>query len=265
MTHFAVLVNTGTPRHPDYEDVNGRLVQLMAPYNEEIQVTPYRDYDIWIPDEMKSLPASEVPAAMKAKFGDDESRYHDPDRDECYSMSTYNPDSKWDYWRIAGQYPGLLIVRPGSTNVERGELGWEWTNKDIGIKDTQPYNSDLEVDVCQWGDIDWDAMGARTLVEMSELYGRIESSGKSFMKPSYYEEEYGYVAGEGAESFAKRNLVDRPMLNHLVTPNGEWHEAHKTGWFGMHSETDKNWADEWSKLTREFAPTDIVAVLDCHI
>lgn len=53
------------------------------------------------------------------------------DGDRAYSISTSNPESKWDYWRIGGRWGGYFIHKPDSdaASVVLPEKGWDSPDK----------------------------------------------------------------------------------------------------------------------------------------
>jgi hypothetical protein len=138
MTHFTVLVAAKSPAHLD---------ELLAPYDEGKQVAPYRDYedggpaDYWAvkhlreenglnPDDT-TLTWQEVADCYNAKYrsdiednGNEGLRVDEEGR--AYRISTYNPDSKWDYWRVGGRWGGEFPIACGHENeVLRPEADWD--------------------------------------------------------------------------------------------------------------------------------------------
>lgn len=167
--------------------INERLESVMAPWDENREMEPYRDYEkgepgeYWLyrslkradeddrngtgilphkPDEagwssssskktpseqamqiakeaavFRSLPKPptwESPLdALAILYPDDESEKLFVDGDRAYSMSTYNPDSKWDYWRIGGRWGGYFTRKPDSdsASVILPEKGWDSPGK----------------------------------------------------------------------------------------------------------------------------------------
>lgn len=67
--------------------------------------------------------------------------HYDPEKDRAYTMSTYNPNSKWDYWRIGGRWPRYFPVR-SEVNlwhpaIIQTRLSWEW-KPTPGLKESKP-------------------------------------------------------------------------------------------------------------------------------
>lgn len=43
-----------------------------------------------------------------------------------YEYSDFNPESKWDYYRVGGRYVGRLKVREGAEEIAPLNFTWEW-------------------------------------------------------------------------------------------------------------------------------------------
>ena len=212
MSHFSVVVCLGDEDGKLAEAaqdgaeilqraVNERLEAVMAPFDENREMEPYRDYEKcspeehWLyrslkradeddrngtgilphkPDEIgwssssskktpdeqalqiakeaaifRSLPEpptweSLLDAGAVLYPDDDDSEKLQVDGDRAYTMSTYNPDSKWDYWRVGGRWGGYFTRKPDSDPafVILPEKGWDSPDKfgfyscDAGPKST---------------------------------------------------------------------------------------------------------------------------------
>lgn len=120
MTHFSVIVCTDDPK---------RLDEIMAPYDENREVEPYRNYQegdpasYWgvfalrkheglNPDDA-TLTWAQVAEANNRRYDDDEPLLLD-DSGRAYTMSTRNPDAKWDWYSVGGQWAGYFVARKGA-------------------------------------------------------------------------------------------------------------------------------------------------------
>ena len=107
-------------------------------------------------------------------------------------ISTYNPDSKWDWYCEGGRFCGLPLI--GDENEDE--------------------ESCTEVTVKM---VDWDA-------------------------------------------------VSIPFC--VVTPDGEWHEEGKIGWFALVSNENENWDEDCLKILKDMQknyPDETVYAIDFHI
>lgn len=180
MSHFAVYVFTKE---------NGKSVdELLAPYNESIEYAPYVQYtkEQAIEKAKKEIESYKNSPLYKEYLSDPElykEKHNNPDHinylenefpkrlnwtdDECYEyikdwyeddmvdnngnlLSTYNPNSKWDWYEIGGRWDGSLVnkdnkntnedyvcqinwnetctpfafIKPNGVWQEKGEMGW---------------------------------------------------------------------------------------------------------------------------------------------
>ena len=107
MSHFTVLV------------IGGNVEEQLAPYDESITVAPYRKYEhdtewlfrAWAREhEGQQRPSlEEAIASYNRGLGEDE-EYERVGIDDfgVFTMSTYNPDSRWDWWIIGGRWTGFF-------------------------------------------------------------------------------------------------------------------------------------------------------------
>jgi hypothetical protein len=128
MSHATVLV-VG-------DDVDGQ----MAPYNENILFTPYKErpgldpsvYPVSVvakavengESTVDLLDPVAVAAWLNTHYGNDE---YGADDYGLFSWSTANPRSKWDWYQVGGRWPGLLLLKqPGAKGalvVDRARKG----------------------------------------------------------------------------------------------------------------------------------------------
>ena len=114
MSHFTLLVIG--------EDIEGKL----APYDENLEVTPYIGTtkgdlveerkemieEAKNPPKDTSIDYSVYKEGMSlAEFC---KAYHDEEVDEEGNLlTTYNPESKWDWYEIGGRWKGMLMEKSG--------------------------------------------------------------------------------------------------------------------------------------------------------
>jgi hypothetical protein len=146
VSHYTVtVVLAETPRtHPggnlDMAHIEEMVSAALEPFDENIEVEPYKSYTDPVPENWRSMPTRELgwpysslreedpevdlgdPAAVaalaNAKWGDDEKYF--VDEKGLYQMSNYNPQSKWDWWVIGGRWDGFYTKTDGfKANVAR--------------------------------------------------------------------------------------------------------------------------------------------------
>lgn len=120
MSHFTVLVCL-----PAWaSDIDTELDKALAPFDENMAVSEYPEYQEGAPEEhwwYKSQVREgkwlhEGPPSWAQIVGDypgraDEERLYLDDDGRAYSLSTYNPSSKWDWWQIGGRWTRSLISK----------------------------------------------------------------------------------------------------------------------------------------------------------
>lgn len=110
MSHFTVLVIG--------DDYEGQL----APYDENIRVAPHRDYAdedalkryrrVYREEHAGADPTSdEELAAFMAEHWEETIRC---DEKGIYRLSTYNPNSKWDWYVVGGRWAGYFKTKDGA-------------------------------------------------------------------------------------------------------------------------------------------------------
>jgi hypothetical protein len=157
MSHFTVLIATVG----DTELGGDSTVEsILAPFDENIEADPrWEDADLswsrkyFASDEFKPEGDQE---RLKADATDDElvewlNAYHDGD--ERYRVvdgkfqreTTYNPDSKWDWYQVGGRWTGGLLLKQGSEGVTGAPGVMTEPNFDPDYAD-QAFKRDIAID-----------------------------------------------------------------------------------------------------------------------
>lgn len=242
MSHFCVAVI-----HREDQDVD----ELLAPYDESIRVAPY----ISKTKEEAIKYARENYPSCKDKSDEECYKYYadgyDTDEDGNI-ISTYNPNSKWDWYVVGGRWSGMLKAVGRETDENGNTIFTDRYVNEARISDID-FSPDTEAyaeAIREW----------EVLVEGDE-----QKPGEdfcSFYKPEYYLNYYG-TKEKYAEAMAAFTTYA------VVTPNGLWHEKAQMGWFGMDNSTPEG-NDDWNKnYKRRFIdkadPNWIMTIVDCHI
>ena len=178
MSHFPVLV---VLRPTDPANVKDALTEALAPFDENLDVDPYREYienwqdDYeralkWYTDNPKDKPAGldelDVAAVLSAFKGE---TVREESKDDSavvlfYRESTYNPKSKWDWWVIGGRWLGYFAVKPdhhGDPRLIAGRPGTFDNKGEPGRVDGGPR-----------GLLDYDALRRVKATEAGAVYDR---------------------------------------------------------------------------------------------
>lgn len=292
MSHFTVMVIG--------DDPEGQL----APFDENKEVEEYCTGEVSEEDKQEMMEFY----AERHHIG-----FHD--FDDCYShygtdwnsnrwrknengiwcgYSTYNPDSKWDWYVLGGRWSGAFIrLKEGATSGIKGEPGvfCNETGWDAALK----------------GDIDFEAIYREGEARGRECYREIAARcGGTIPRPEIFwdtllhDEKYagltieekramyhaqeaikiwdaaGYdipIVGPKIERFqctedeyAKRCAVGA-FVPYAVVCDSEWHGQGEMGWWGV--STDECSEDEWNDKVWEMVnalPDDtLISFYDCHI
>ena len=221
MSHFCVYV---------FHDKNTSIDTLLAPYDENLVVEPYVEYNKEEAiakvrkeiEDYKNGPYAEYiknPEEYEKKYKctkkyieflknefpkkinwTDDQCYDDMKEDYDFDMidkdgnllSKYNPKSKWDWYEVGGRWCGGIPMK---------------TNTKLEIKSCNE---------CKVSQIDMDKISP----------------------------PYAYV-----------------------DTNGIWNERGEMGWFGISSndKDEKSWGDEFKKFINNQNKSTIVTLVDCHI
>lgn len=345
MSHFSVLVCV-----PSDVDVNEYLTTVLAEWDENREVDPWRDYETGSPEEhwwVQSVrrdaehhrngtgirpydpdvlgwsshgPVRETVERQKATFaaaakwsqrlGENpdwqtvvelynekyksakEELHYDPDLNAAYTITTYNPNAKWDWWTVGGRWRGHFIVKSPNT------LGLIHTSYDDGYQrcDGGPLHA-----------LDFDIMRSLAEQTASERYDRWEEICSHTPPARSWSDFYGLAnAGVMSIGVAREQYQTQPRVvearDHglsdwwgtcpveeflppreeyvaearnaavpgyaLVTLDREWKAPGRMGWFGMSTDTGgerSTYRSEVNKYLDNLPPETVLVVVDCHI
>jgi hypothetical protein len=215
---------------------------VLEPFNERREVEPRKEY--LTPDEVDSMAKTygttnhvEMVEKMEEWSGD----LGGSDARGLYRLSTYNPQSKWDWWIIGGRWRGHFKVKPNMPYI-LGDETW-------GEEERPPAGNG---DIVKKMDVDWEGMLHDSMESCRQAWRR-EDHRFLFTKATTEEEYVAEVAG--IATFA------------LIDKEGEWHERGNMGWWGV--VTDEQDRGEWTKAYIEYVGScdddDMLFLLDCHI
>ena len=248
MSHYLVGVIID-----DVTDVKEAVIEVLAPYDENIKVKPYiyktkeeliangkarkekysKETDIQ--DYMKPyLEATTDEELYELEIEDLEEDELDTDGNE---LSTYNPKSKWDWWQIGGRFTGEDYIQ---------------------LKDFVLYDklSDKELALHTRA---WESFcGKRELDKEDEeaIFG-----GFRMWNNQYYIERYGTF-----DNYIREITSNIPYA--FVDKNG-WYERGSMGWWGCDNATVDSINDYMEFAEQYFRAEEnqnkYIVFVDCHI
>lgn len=283
MSHFCVAVATKT------KDIS-EIEKLLEPYWEEKEVEPYirrtkadiiEDARKWKADfeaELKENPEKEM-FEWQQKYlnaNTDEELYKlQKEEDELYDedgneLTTYNPNSKWDWCSIGGRYDKCLIVdKDNEDTYDNGEIGLFG-----GISDgeVEGHPELKRTNGAKIKDIKFNMMGGNyekaireweLIVEGQESKNEAEAEviKWNLYKPEYYIEQYGTK-----EEYARQESMF--MTWAFVNEQG-WCEQGEMGWWAMNDATKDSRLAFAEKLNEYISSPEhqeeYLFIVDCHI
>ena len=159
--------------------------------------------------------------------------------DDGNIYSTFNENSKWDWWEIGGRWEGSLNLN--GKKVDSGRVG----DLDFRI-DKKEYDRYLRM---------WDVVVDHKPAE----------EGDDFI-PFYSENYYRACFGD-RETFARLTSMFSTFA--VLLPDGSWFEKGYLGSFGYSSETPEEarfWLESYKPRFLDTADPDwILTVVDCHV
>lgn len=289
MSHYTVLVIG-----EDYE-------RQLAPYNEDIRVAPYRDYDQsldWLrrlyeeENEGAESPSDEELVRFhNEKYGDDDRLRID--EKGVYRLSTYNPNSKWDWYTVGGRWRGYFKLKQG-VRIGISQVG------SPGTFDNPPTH---DADVVYKGDVDIEGMRDHAGHEAGETWDKVHTiidplpearpwryfyAGVEAKKITLEEARTAFheqprckalAADEDLRWFdvepfqvSRERYVqrarDRALSTYAYVKDGEWFAPGEMGWWGVSTEEEEQkeaFVQEFNKMLDDLPDDTLLTLVDCHI
>lgn len=189
-------------------------------------------------------------------------------------LTTYNPDSKWDWYSIGGRWRNLLLTRKDNEDVisetcledllnkginlsKNAPEGYKWVDgakiKDIDFKKAIEFKNDYEKAIRFW----------ELYVEGQEPKTEEE---KNLIKWEVYKREYYVERYETKENYAK---IQSTFTTWALVDETGWHEKGKMGWFAMADDTKDSELLFIEKFTETIQKSEnqdkYLIIVDCHI
>ena len=258
MSHYSVAVIIP----PRIQNPEGYIEAVFAPFNENLEVAPYvsKTVEELIAEAKEKKAKAMLPENAEKEYYDnfrtaetDEELYaaaldwHDitpdnlSDRTDADGnmLTTYNPNSKWDWYEINGRWSNYGIPYKG-----------------IPIREllNKPRDEEKYAEAKRFYEIYVD--GAPATEEEKEKAKRY-----CWYNREYLVERYG-----SADNYAIEQTEFSTYA--VLTPDGEWHEPGPMGWWGI-SLADTNMEKEHYNNYRHnflepYADYRLV-IVDCHI
>lgn len=275
----------------------------LEPFSENIEMPKYK---------LDSVPAEDIERFMAyylkegkisaettfddayAERGDDwnGNRWEKDENGEWAEYSTYNPNSKWDWYVLGGRWSGFLKIKQSElASAVVGETGFMCPPAKVGWADQATK-----------GSIDFLSMVSETrdtalanYDQIKDLLGgeipKLDFTWKEILadtsidginaKRAKYHEQPAVVAQNNVKSdiyfdiedfqctreeYGQR-AADSALCTFAVLRDGVWNEKGRMGWFGMaHDLVDEHqWQREVVKMLEGLPDDTLISIYDCHI
>lgn len=295
MSHFTVLVIGNEPE------------ELLEPFSEHIEVPKYSEvsedekqsfietYTIVKPDRSYGI-KDEAEAEKNKLLSFDElyDQYGEDWNDSAWKkdtngiwceFSTYNPDSKWDWYQLGGRWAGFFKVKKGADSI-------------VGERSLMTEEPKIDyADQLLKKDIDFVGMRAEAILNAEKDYDEFHAvlKGREFpLWPAILEkypedqidaarEEFnnletvkdlnkaGYYFNNERFNVSREEFLRKAELSAFSTfaflNEKGWCERGNMGWWGIvtNEKDDEQWIIEFNKMLDELPDDTLLSLYDCHI
>lgn len=270
-----------------------QVVELYAAYYHGVK-----------PGQLAKLNESTPKGELEGSNGEESDwLYYDSELDRAYAMTTYNPESKWDWWQVGGRWKNYFHAKQGVDRSaligggvdadSRWELGFKCDGGPVGLLDFEAMRAEKEAEAHAQYDA-WERVSAEQAhhgkpVTWEHFYSQVQAgdltidqararyNAQPILKP-LGEALYGEDArfrGVPLEDFqvdratyAETARVEAVPPYAILTAEGEWQAPGKMGWFGMSSETPdskRTFKELANTYLAQLDPEQIVVLCDLHI
>lgn len=288
MSHFTVMVIGNNP-----ED-------QLAPYDESIEMPPYDSGEVSDDDKQRFI--QYYTSKQNIPYdGDFDKWYNEHGKSwnnnswrkhtdgTWHEYSTYNPNSKWDWYQLGGRWCGFLKLKNKSSKVAA-------TIGEPGVGDNEPI---YDADIALKKDIDFEYMRNesaekaakdydevmeifkglpenKTWDEIRALYDNIDKAREEYWKQprcaawknankwDFYDSPDDYLISR--EQYIQ-NARNRAAVTFALVKDGVWYEKGEMGWFGMSSNemTQEEWNEKFNAFLDSIPDDTVISIFDCHI
>lgn len=189
-----------------------------------------------------------------------------------YVMSTYNPQSKWDWYTVGGRWDGFFKNMDGSLSnqlpvgevdfdamvneaVKEAEDEWHKFTSVVGDNPLPPRWKDL------LGKHKGDSDAARA--EYGS-YESVKALRAADMNPWF--EDVVDIYGVEKKEFLRR-AASRVAVPYAIVHDGEWFARGEMGWWGMSRDeiSEDEWGTKVYELYKSLTKDTLLTLVDCHI
>jgi hypothetical protein len=295
MSHFTVMVIGDNPE------------EQLAPYDENIQTAPRDKGEVSEEDKQRMIDHYKEPEnggldlpfdelyALKGEDWDGNSLVKHEDG-TWHEYSTYNPDSKWDWYQLGGRWADFLKLKSGVDGI-KGEPSLldedfkpEEGRADAALKKDIDFDGmrdeDGEKAGKRWDKVNellkdlpvnesWETIRRRHTKDDTDFSNmdaaRAEYGAQPRVQAFNKNHEFGFFASPEDYNISREQYVQNARNGAVSTfallKDGVWYEKGKMGWWACVS--DEKEQDVWDKQVSDMLdalPDDtLISIYDCHI
>lgn len=278
MSHFTVIVIGENPE------------SQLELFSENLEMEPYQKFldseDVKRMAEFYDVSSTDL-NALAAHLEDWCGEAGGIEDGRLFYLSTYNPNSKWDWYQLGGRWTGYFKTKSSTVGVT-GEPGLLTADATQGYAD-QLYKRDIDVAGMR------DEAAARALARWDLANSLIGEARKDYINWETICAKYGENLDEARAKYRAQPAVAK-LIEHdefkwthddvmctreemeararasalssfAVLMNGEWHEKGQMGWFACvtNALSEDQWNEEFSKLFDALPDDTLISAYDCHI
>lgn len=253
-------------------------------------------HETYVPDFDLNDPTNDLAhiAALLSGDGDE----YGADGEGLYRWSTYNPQSKWDWYQVGGRWQGFFPVKADAEDAALGTPSL--------VMGSRVDEGDLVADQLRKGDVDFERARreSREAAEKAfDEYWAIVKDHPSTLGWSHFLDQYhagdleieqareryhaqpGYIAlkeasehgflfecpidtfGTDRDAYIQR-CIDNTLVPYAILHNGKWYQRSEMGWWGVSYDeqmSQEEWNAQVQKLYDSLDDDEILTAVDCHI
>ena len=188
---------------------------------------------------------------------------------EGNEWSTYNPNSKWDWYQVGGRWCGSLKLKHSIEQKVKSEpslMSLVGNAKEV----IDNLNDENKTDHAQVKDIDFtpdlkDVEYYKRFWEINVEDSPLKENEKSEDFENFYSKNYYLDKFKDKETYIKQQTS---FNTYAILYHGEWIEPNSMGWFGCSNATKdehNEFRKRFDEIMSNLNPEDWITVVDCHI
>jgi len=199
--------------------------------------------------------------------------------DKWVKMSDYNPQSKWDWYKLGGRWSNFLKLKEGA----EGTMG-ETIKKNIdvdGMRNDAEESAGIYYDKVmsfikdtpiptKWSDFIERVESGEITIEIAKILYNEQPRLKS-INTNEAIKELGFMVDieefEVTREEYSQKRRNSALSTYAIVKDGEWFQKGEMGWWGMlsYEMTQEEWDKKLTEMFDELPDDTLISIIDCHI